>query len=203
MTENQATKILTAREYLRVSQDQSGELRSPDEQHRENVRAVEGRYSLGAAYSEEGSRSASRYSAKVRDRFVELLADLENGRFGADVLVLWESSRGSRKVSEWVELIESCEKRGIRIFVTTHDREYDPANAHDRRALLTDAVDSEYESGKMSLRVKRAMTANAVDGKPHGQIPFGYQRRYDEVTRKLIAQEPDPIEAPIIQELFD
>ena len=33
--------------------------------------------------------------------------------------------------------------------------------------------------------------------------PFGYRRRYDECTRKMIAQEPDPIEAPVIRELFE
>ena len=40
--------------------------------------------------------------------FAGLLADLDADRFGAGVLVLWESSRGSRKVSEWCALIEAC-----------------------------------------------------------------------------------------------
>ena len=78
-----------------------------------------------------------------------------------------------------------------------------PANSRDRRSLLEDAVDSEYESGKISARLKRAAAANAAAGKPHGRAPYGYRRRYDERTKKLIAQEPDPDEAPVIRELFE
>ena len=193
----------TAREYLRVSYDRSGHERSQDEQHDENTRAANERgYRLIEGYRETGSASASRYAHKTRDDFARLLADLESGTFGADVLILWESSRGSRKVGEWVTLIELCEQQQVGIFVTTHGREYDPANARDRRSLLEDAVDSEYESSKVSARIKRAAAANARAGKPHGPIPFGYQRRYDPMSRKLLTQEPHPDEAPIVRELF-
>jgi DNA invertase Pin-like site-specific DNA recombinase len=157
---------------------------------------------LGAPYRDE-SISASRYSRKARDGFGQLLSDLERGRFGADELWLWESSRGSRRVGEWVTLIELCEVQKVRIHVTTHGRTYDPANSLDRRSLLEDAVDSEYESGKISARLRRAAAANAAAGKPHGKTPYGYRRRYDERTKKLIAQEPDPVEAPVIRELFE
>ena len=92
--------------------------------------------------------------------------------------------RGSRKVGEWVELIESCEKAGVKIAVTTHGRCYALSNPRDRRSLLEDAVDSEYESAKSSKRIKRDAAAAAVDGMPHGRIPFGYRRIYDPVTRK-------------------
>lgn len=99
--------------------------------------------------------------------------------------------------------MDLCELRGVGILVTTHGRIYDPtASARDRRSLLDDAVDSEYESAKVSQRARRAAAANAAAGKPHGQIPFGYRRRYDPVTRALVAQEPDPVEAPVVRELF-
>jgi site-specific DNA recombinase len=196
-------KTTTGREYLRVSLDRSGRARSLEEQHDDNMAAAAARgVTLGAPYRDE-SISASRYSTKTRDGFGQLLVDLENGRFGAAELWLWESSRGSRKVGEWVTLIECCEAQKVRIHVTTHARTYDPANSRDRRSLLEDAVDSEYESGKISARLKRAAAANAAAGKPHGKTPYGYRRRYDELTKKLIAQEPDPVEAPIIRELFE
>src|SRR6266567_9558500 len=96
---------LKGREYLRVSQDRSGRARSVEEQHDDNMAAgqAHGFTINGEAYADV-SLSASRYATKVRGEFRELLADLEHGRFGADVLVLWESSRGSRKVGEWVTL---------------------------------------------------------------------------------------------------
>jgi site-specific DNA recombinase len=196
-------KTTTGREYLRVSLDRSGRARSIEEQHHENLEAASARgVTLGEPYKDE-SISASRYSTKTRDGFGKLLADLEHGRFGADELWLWESSRGSRKVGEWVTLIELCEQQQVKIHVTTHNRTYDPSNGRDRRSLLEDAVDSEYESGKISARLKRAAAASAAAGKPHGRAPYGYRRRYDERTKKLIAQEPDPIEAPVIRELFE
>src|SRR5260221_11448191 len=125
-----------AREYLRVSQDRSGRARSVEEQHNDNLAAAERHgFSLnGEAYSDV-SVSASRYSTKVRGGFARLLADLEAGRFGADVLVLWESSRGSRQVSEWAALVERLERAGVKVCVTTHGRIYDFANARDRPSL--------------------------------------------------------------------
>jgi site-specific DNA recombinase len=195
-------KPTTGREYLRVSLDKSGRARSIEEQHQENQAAAAARgVVLGPPYRDE-SISASRYSTKTRDGFARLLADLERGRFGAQELWLWESSRGSRKVAEWVGLIEVCEKQRVDIHVTTHSRTYDPANGRDRRSLLEDAVDAEYESSKVSMRARRAAAANAASGKPHGRAPYGYRRRYDERTRKMISQEPDPVEAPVIRELF-
>src|SRR6266567_7515713 len=151
------TTQLKGREYLRVSQDRSGRARSVEEQHDDNLKAAEAHgFSInGEAYSDV-SLSASRYATKVRGDFGRLLADLGHGRFGADVLVLWESSRGSRKVGEWVTLIELCETAGVRIHVTTHGRTYDPGNARDRRSMLEDAVDSAYQSDKASDAIQRA-----------------------------------------------
>ena len=146
--------------------------------------------------------SASRYSKKARDGFAELMADLDSGRFGASVLIIWESSRGSRRAGEWCDLIDVCAERGVLIHVTTHGRTYDPTNGRDRRTLQEDAVDSEYESSKVSLRAKRAAAANAADGKPHGPVPYGYRRTYDEHTRRFVGQEPHPDESPVVAELF-
>ncbi|HEY3005866.1 MAG TPA: recombinase family protein, partial [Kribbellaceae bacterium] len=194
---------VTGREYLRVSKDRSGRSRSTGEQHDDNEReAARIGVSLAAAYRDD-DRSASRYARKTRDDFEKLIKDLENDRFGADLLMLWESSRGSRKVSEWVLLIELCEQRGVRIHVTTHGRTYDPANGRDRRSLLEDSVDSEHEAWKISERTKRSMAANARDGKPHGRVPYGYRRRYDPSNGRLLGQEPDPVEAVAVRELFD
>jgi DNA invertase Pin-like site-specific DNA recombinase len=196
-------KPMTGREYLRVSVDRSGRARSIEEQHSENQAAAAARgVILGDPYRDE-SISASRYSTKIRDGFARVLNDLERGRFGADELWLWESSRGSRKVGEWVQLIELCEQQKVSVHVMTHSRTYDPANGRDRRSLLEDAVDSEYESGKISARAKRAAAANAAAGRPHGRAPYGYRRRYDERTRQMITQEPEPTEAQVIRELFD
>lgn len=176
-----------------------------EEQHDDNLRAADthGFVINGEAYSDV-SLSASRYATKVRGDFARLLSDLEAGRFGADVLVLWESSRGSRRVGEWATLVDRLQDAGVKVHVTTAQRTYDCANARDRKNLLEeDAVDAEYASDKASAAILRAAAATAARGEPHGRIPYGYSRRYDPVTRKLIAQEPEPGEAAVVRELFD
>lgn len=194
--------LLLARAYLRVSFDRSGEARSVVEQDADlgGDAECEG-WRMGVAYSDVAV-SASRYSTKIRGDFEALIADLEADRFGADLLLLWESSRGSRRVGEWVQLLDLCEQRRVRIWVHTHGRLYDPANGRDRRTLIEDAADSEYESYKTSTRVRRTVAAAAVAGRPAGRTPFGWLRRYDEKTGKLAGQEPHPDESPVVVELF-
>ena len=193
---------LSVREYLRVSKDRNLTGKSPDQQHAENVQSVErqGWILHSDPPYRDTDRSASRFATKAREDFKRLIDDLERDAFGADVLAIWESSRGSRRVGEWVDLVDLCKERNVRIWVTTHGRLYDPANARDRRSLLEDAVDAEYESDKTSERIRRNVRAAAEKGKPHGKNLYGYRRIYDEKTRALLRVERDPEQAPLVEE---
>jgi DNA invertase Pin-like site-specific DNA recombinase len=192
----------TAREYQRVSKIARGNDRSPEEQHDDNARAAQRQgWTLGPAYRDK--ISASRYGRRVREDWQRLVDDLARDRFGADILILWESSRGSRQMSEWVQLLELAERRGVRIYVTADSKLYDPAEPRDRRSLLEDAIDAEYESAKTSKRTRRSAAATAVDGKPGpGLPPYGYRRVYDPATGRRVGQEVEPAEAEIVRELF-
>ena len=196
------TVTLFAREYQRVSFDASGRERSPEEQHVDNQRAAARHdWQLGAAYRDVGS--ASRYARKIREDYARLIADLKSGAFGASVLILWESSRGSRRLSEWVRLIELCEEHSVKIYVTSDGKLYDPRDARDRRSLQEDAVDAEYESAKTSKRVTRSSAASAAEGRPGpGSAPYGFRRTYDPATGKLGGQEIEPTEAAIVREIY-
>jgi DNA invertase Pin-like site-specific DNA recombinase len=186
-----------------VSQDRGGRARSVEEQHDDNARAGEAHgFSINGESYSDVSPSASRFATKVRGDFARLLADLEAGRFGADIVVLWESSRGSRRVGEWATLLDLLEDVGVLVFVTTHARLYDPANWRDRKSLLEDAVDNEADSAKKSDAIVRAAKASAERGEPHGRIPYGYTRTYDSTTRRLVSQDPEPAEAAVVRELF-
>lgn len=177
-----------AREYLRVSRDRSGRERSNTEQSDDN-RASWPDLIFGEPYRD--ATSASRYATKTRDDFAGLLADLAAGRFDADVLVLWEGSRGSRRTGEWVTLIELCEEQHVHIAVTEDERVYDPANPRDRKSLLETAIDAEYESAKISGRVRRSTAASARNGRPHGRVLYGYRRVYDPDSGAMVGQRPD------------
>ncbi|MFI8091612.1 recombinase family protein [Streptomyces sp. NPDC086080] len=111
------TQQLTGREYLRVSKKKG---QSCDEQHADNIRSAEThRIVISAAPYIDDGISASKYGRKKRGDFARLVKDLTSGAFTDDVLIIWESSRGSRKVSEWAYLIELCEEQGKLIHVTS------------------------------------------------------------------------------------
>lgn len=194
---------LSAIEYLRVSYDASGRERSPQEQHADNAKAASAH---GWTLREESYKdigSASRRARKARADFDRMMIDLESGRYDGNVLILWESSRGSREMGEWVALLNICRDRKIRIFITADNRIYDPGNRRDRKTLLEDGIESESEAEKISSRSARARSADAIAGRPNGPTPYGYKRVYDEDTGKLKEQAPHPDEAPVVVELFD
>ncbi|MCZ4606264.1 recombinase family protein [Streptomyces sp. Lzd4kr] len=191
---------IRAREYRRLSKDQGGH--SIDEQAADNYRAViSNGWVLGEPY-EDADRSASRYATRARDDFLRLVEDLRTGRFAAQVLVIWESSRGSRKVRDWCDLIELCEKRRVKIHVTSHHRTYDPRNSRDRRSMMDDAVDSAYESDKSSERIRRTVADQAAKGRPHGLAPYGLRPVYDAETRALQTWVEDTERSFVPKELF-
>lgn len=192
---------ITLREYLRVSMDRSGIGKSPAQQHDEMIEeAAQNNWTVHPRAYKDSNRSASRYARTTREGFAELMEDLEEGRFDANLLGIWESSRGSRRTGEWIDLIELCAERDVRIWVKTHNRIYDPKNARDRRSLREDASDAEYESDKSSERILRDVRDNAEKGRPHGKSIYGYQRIYDPVTRKLVEIVEHPEQAAVVRD---
>ncbi|MGW4545508.1 recombinase family protein [Streptomyces violaceorubidus] len=210
-----AVATLTGRSYLRVSADKSGYDRSNEDQYDDNADvAAEHGITLLDTYETayKDSASGSRLGTAVKDRredFPRLMADLRGGTFGADVLVLWENSRGSRQPREWMDLIDACKPLGIRIFITNERRLYDPRNWRDDHALQDEARKAEAYSMEISERVARTLRRNGEKGKPHGLIPYGYLRTYSKVRTskgRLVtrpeAQLPEPSEALNVIDLF-
>jgi site-specific DNA recombinase len=148
---------------------------------------------------DDGS-SASRYARKRRADWDRLLADLDSGQL--DVLVLWESSRGSREPVDWFGMLNTCLQKGILIHVISHERTYDPSRARDWKSLADDGVDAAHESNRLSERTCRGVDSAAAAGLPHGETPYGYDRIYDERTKALLEQRPHPVHAPIVREII-
>jgi len=192
---------IEAASYERVSKDDSGIERSPEEQNELHLGTCDRfRWKLTTTYREVGS--ASKHQRKVRKQFDRLIADLRAGTFTAKVLMLYANNRGSRQTEEWLELINLCADRGVVFWVHQHDRTYDPRKPRDRKQLIDDASKAELDVAEMSQNIRRTTAASARKGLPHGRIPFGYRRIYDERTKKFIQQELDPVEAPIVREMY-
>jgi len=114
-----------------------------------------------------------------------LVCDVADGLL--DIVVMWESSRGSRKLSVWVDFLDLCRERKIMIHVTTHRRTYDMSIRRDRKTLVNDGVENEDDSEQISEGVRRALKDNARNGLPHGICKWGYERIHDENTGRCWA----------------
>jgi DNA invertase Pin-like site-specific DNA recombinase len=189
--------------YNRVSDDQHGRSKSTAEQDAENRAAcADAGWAIRGTYTEPESASASRFTTKARQEWERLTADLKAGRYG--VVVVWETSRSSRRMAPFVDLLDTCRETGVLIHVTSHDRTYDPRQWRDRKALLEDGIDAEADSEKTSVRVARSSRARAAAGLPHGRLLYGYRREYDyddNGRRHFLRQVPREDQAVIVREV--
>jgi site-specific DNA recombinase len=184
--------------YTRVSQDQTRQGRSVDEQEHE-CRAVcerEG-WTVVDVLSDNG-RSASRYATKTRPAWAQVKRRLATD--GIDVLVTWEASRNGRDLGEFVELRDLCRANGVMLNYEGKSFDFDDHSDSFRAGL--DALISEDESERTRKRVLRTMRSQAAKGRPHGRVLYGYKRVYDDSTPpRLLGQEPDPETAPVVREM--
>jgi site-specific DNA recombinase len=163
--------------------------------------ACEGNHwDLAAVIDQDDDRSASRFARKDRPGWAQLLAVLRAGL--AEVIILWESSRGDRKLSEWAAFLDECRDRGVLIHVVSHDQTYDPRKAREWRVLADDGVDSAFESEKISQRTKRGKTSAARRGEPYPVPPYGYKAIHDPDTGKRTGWVIVPERAEIVRQIF-
>lgn len=189
---------MTADLYVRKSTADRGKSAADQEAECRDDAAHEG-IEVGRVFADP-DRSASRYARKPRPGYAELLDHIRSGE--CDMVMLWESSRGSRDAEEWFPLLGLCRERGTLIRVVTHRRTYDMRNRRDWRTLAEEGIDSHDESEKIAERTQRGKRIAARDGKPAGQLLFGYMRRYDERGR-YVEQIEHPENAPIVRTIVE
>jgi DNA invertase Pin-like site-specific DNA recombinase len=200
-----AAQRLRAGNVGRVSKDDSKdrgdgsrEARSVGEQHDEN-RAVADRNGWMIVADYEDVMSASRFAPKARKDWPRLVGDVQGGNL--DVVIFWETSRGSRIAREWIGFVDLCRDKGVLIHITAHRHTYDPRVRRDRKTLLSDGIDAEDDSEKISETVRRALAGNAEDGMPHSPAGFGYRRIYaprKERLKMAVLQERVEEEAALV-----
>jgi DNA invertase Pin-like site-specific DNA recombinase len=183
----------------KIKRDGDNRVRSTSEQREENRAEIDANGWLAAADYED-TESASRFARREREDWLRLLEDIENDRL--DVVVLWEPSRGSRELEDWIAFLRRCREHDVLIHVTIHNRTYDVLrNARDWRSLAEDGLDAAWESEKTSERVKRHLKANKEAGMPHGIVKYGFRRVYAP-NRALLGQEPVPEHAAVVREVI-
>jgi len=186
--------------YLRVSQDRNGKAKSVKEQaHEYGLDAADNPLWVEVGRYTDNDRSASRFAAKERPEFNRMVADIEAGR--VDQVWMWAVSRQSRDLATFVPLRDLCREKGITWYVHSEERLYDFTKRSDVKQVTRSAVDAEESSEETSVLVRRSIRANLRDGRPHGNVPYGYRRRYHEHSKELIAQDPHPQRAAIVVEI--
>ena len=120
----------------------------------------------------------------------------------ADMVVLWESSRGDSKLSEWAGFLDECRERDVLIHVVSHARTYNISKARDWKVLADDGVDSAYESEKNSARIRRGMASAARRGEPHALPPDGYKTVYSTETGDRLRWEKVTERAEMVEEII-
>jgi site-specific DNA recombinase len=154
------------------------------------------------AYVVKDGTSASRHRKKDRANWPSVLAAVASG--AADVVILWETSRGSRDLADWVGFLDLCRKHRVLIRVVSDRTTYDMRKKRDWKTLAEEGISNAYASEETSERVNRAVASAARKGRPPvGPCPYGYERYWDEKTGKLIGQRPHPAHAPIVREIFE
>lgn len=140
---------------------------------------------------------ASRHSKGTRSGWAKVQKLLPE----RDVLVTWECSRAQRDLAAYADLRDLCAANGV--LWSYKGRTYDLTTGADRFTTGLDALLAEREAEETSERVRRAIRANALAGRPHGRRLYGYERTYDPTTGALIGQAPHPAEARVVRMIFD
>jgi DNA invertase Pin-like site-specific DNA recombinase len=178
--------------YTRVSNDQNSG-RSVQDQERECRAECERKgWPVRKVYS-DNDIGASRFSVGKRPQWENLKTDLRAG----DIVVIWEGSRSTRDLAEFVTLRTLCAELGVPL--SYGGRVLDMAEAEDRFVGGLDALIAEREAELIQRRTLRGKRTSAFEGRPYGRPPWGLKRA-DAVEVKW---ELDPVEAPRLREAMD
>lgn len=185
--------------YDRTSRDIKGTAgeRANADQNTENERFCERQgWAIVDRFTDPG-KGASRHSKSKRTDYERMLDGIARGQ--CDVLVVWEASRAYRDLAVYVTLRDLCTKH--RVVLCYNGQVYDMARGNDRFITGLNALQAELEADNIRERNLRTTRLNAERGGPHGRVPYGYRRIYDEHTGELVEQVPHEEQARVIKEI--
>ncbi len=147
----------TGLSYGRASRDPKRRGASVSTQLRENERWATANGVVITHTIRDDDRSASAYRKREREGFEEAL-DLIRGR-AVDVALVWEMSRASRDLEDYVRLRSACHDAGVHLVYK--GRRFDLTRADDRLSTGLDALLAEREASDIRDRNLRTVATNA------------------------------------------
>lgn len=157
--------------YCRISSDRNGEalgvarqLDACTEYAERNGWTVRNTY-------QDNDVSATR--AKRRPQYERMMKDAREGVI--DGVIVWDVDRLTRKPRELEDVIDLAEKHGVSL-ATVNGGRYDLGTTNGRMQARMLGTVARFEAEHMADRIRAKQDELARDGKPHGFIPYGYQR---------------------------
>lgn len=158
--------------YTRISYDPAGQRAGVERQRLDCEALCRSRGWEVARYLEDNDRSA--YSGKPRRAYQELLRAVDAGEI--DAIVIWHNDRLHRSPKELEGFIDLVERTGVRVAVVSGG-DYDLTSPDGRLAARIVGAVARKESEDRSRRVRRKHLELAEQGRPAGQLGWGYVSR--------------------------
>jgi len=127
--------------------------------------------------------SASQYARKDRPDYTALLEHIRAGE--TEMVSLWEVTRGSRQMGEWVTFLDLCREKRVmvRVFGDGEDAfTYRTWVQRDRDSLMKEGIAAESEVERIRTRTRAGTADAAHEGRPPGPLLDGYVREYGALT---------------------
>ncbi|AEJ39652.1 hypothetical protein TPY_1468 [Sulfobacillus acidophilus TPY] len=159
-------------------------------------------WQLVTEYTEEGV-SAYKHSSAVRDVLQDALRDARARAY--DVLLVFKADRLSRQSLEYPVILAKFQEYGVRVISVADEaggKELKSDGQFDKLLRFIEGWQAETESYNTSIRVAEKMRQMAEKGQwTGGKPPYGY--RMDPAgTHPAAPLVPDPVEGPVVQEMF-
>lgn len=145
---------------------------------------------VSVEFFEDGGISGAK--ADNRPALQELLKSLED----FDSVYVYKLDRLARSVRDAANIMHTCEKAAVRLVCLSEN--FDLNTIMGRAMASMAAVFAELELATIRQRVRAAVAERRRQGRRLGRPPFGYKSS----AIKGEPMEPDPNDAPLLQELF-
>lgn len=160
--------------YTRISDD-SDDLRAGVQRQEKDGRALAEKLDwqlLPEPIYEDNDTSA--WSGKPRQRFREMLRDIEDGKI--DGVIIWHLDRLARSVRDLEDFIDVCTKMGTKVATVTGELDIGTSDGLVMARIMV-AI-ARKSSDDSSRRIRRKMEDNAAEGKPSGggKPAYGFER---------------------------
>jgi DNA invertase Pin-like site-specific DNA recombinase len=182
--------------YARISQDTTTDHLGVERQLADCRAAARDRRWNAVHEYVDNDISATR--SRIRPAYTRMLDDIRAGRI--DAVIVWDVDRLTRTPRELEDIIDLADAH--RLELVSIGGEIDLATPQGRLTARIKGSVARHETDQQSRRIKRKIQEKAEKGQPHGLVPYGFRRVYeqDDAGHRHGRDVPQSEEADVIRE---